>query len=174
MSVLYYTSHYFIKMFLCNTPYYSAGIHALMFSLSQKHSLASLLHPNYVCGESLRRLKISDVNICASFKPFVWFIPPGSASLQRPCSKSDYIHLLKPSLLLLVEHATCLIEEDMKSKSKWKRDGVGGRNWEWLEMGTYFLGKLRFASIVCVCLNNTRTKLHLHSENRMAHTARSH
>lgn len=114
MGLLYYTSCCYKKL-LCKTMSSASSCAAPVYCFSRGyryllcHSLASLLHPNY-----LRRLK----NLCCQHLCFFHDLclmqvlsPPGSASLQGPCSMS---------LLLLAGHAST--EEDTKSKSRWRGD----------------------------------------------------
>lgn len=111
MGLLYYTSCRYKKL-LCKTMSSASSCAAPVYCFSRGyhyllcHSLASLLHPNY-----LRRLK----NLCCQHLCFFHDLclmqvlsPPGSASLQGPCSMS---------LLLLAS-----TEEDTKSKSRWRGD----------------------------------------------------
>lgn len=180
MGLLYYTSCCVIRSFSvrqCLLPAlvqpvycFSRGYHYLLC-----HSLASLLHPNY-----LRRLKnLWCQHLCFFHDLCLMQVlsPPGSASLQGPCSMS---------LLLLAGHAST--EEDTKSKSRWRGDSGQNhkqkqpnkpkdthkkkrkpRNWEWLKQGMYLLlGKLKVIK-ECLCLNKIVTSLW----GNTVHTARS-
>lgn len=73
------------------------------------------------------------------------FIPHGSASLQRPCSKLYYSHIL--NTLFCFQLDTPPLRKTWSQNPKGIEDG-----WKW---GIYFLGKLRFTSRLWVLKQST-------------------